>query len=142
MVFINIKVNTMKSNLKENYKYYLISIFDYMERNGYTSKPMPKVVLINKEQSYNPFISTANYDPDKKQVNLYTKDRHIKDVLRSYAHELIHHKQNMEGRLGEGSYSGQEITEDEKLIKLEKEAYLNGNIAFRSWTEVMKKKKK
>jgi hypothetical protein len=41
----------------------------------------------------------------------------------------------MEGRLGNGAYEGDKITQDKKLIELEKEAYLYGNIAFRSFCE-------
>ena len=38
------------------------------------------------------------YIPDDKRVVLYCKDRHPKDILRSYAHEMIHHMQNLEGK--------------------------------------------
>jgi hypothetical protein len=120
-----------------DYKKYLKEIADYMVKEGYTEKPLPSVKLHTNEQDEPLFISTGNYDPDNKIVNLYTYGRHPKDVLRSFAHELIHHKQNMEGRLGDDAYSGDRIVDDDKLIKLEAEAYLKGNLAFRSWTETV-----
>ena len=46
-------------------------------------------------------------------------------------------------RLADPAYGGDEsykITEDKNLVHLEAEAYLKGNMAFRSWTEVEKKK--
>lgn len=110
-----------------------------MYKNGYTKKPFPKVCLITKKQDEKVFIKTANYNPDEHIVNLYIADRHPKDVLRSFAHEMIHHKQNIEGRLGEGSYEGERIVDDDKLMGLEKEAYLYGNISFRKWTETVHK---
>lgn len=120
---------------------YLRSLSKFMVERGYTGRPLPKVHFIMKDGlSEDPFAPTANYDPDRKIVNLYIKGRAIKDILRSFAHELIHHQQNIEGRLSNGAYSGTEITEDRKLQKLEAEAYLKGNMIFRSWTEIEKKK--
>ena len=50
---------------------------------------------------------TAMYNPNSNSVYIYVTDRHPKDILRSLAHELMHHKQNCDGRLdktyGEGS---------------------------------------
>jgi len=39
-------------------------------------------------------ITTAGYQPSKKQIYIYTKDRALVDVLRSIAHELVHQKQD------------------------------------------------
>ena len=39
------------------------------------------------------FGKTAYYDPTEKSVTLYTSDRHPKDILRSFSHEMIHHDQ-------------------------------------------------
>lgn len=119
----------------------MTSLYDYMVSRGYTSKPKPRVILNTKVQEGEPWCwSTGHYDPTDMSVTVFVNGRAEKDVLRSFAHELIHHKQNVDGRLGDGAYSGTEITEDNKLVKLEEEAYLKGNIAFRSWTEELKKK--
>ena len=110
-----------------------------MVKNGYTMKPLPKVIFNNAQQEEDVFIKTGYYNPNNMEVYVFTNDRHIKDILRSLAHELIHHKQNVDGRLGAGSYDGETIYNDEKLQKLEEEAYLRGNIAFRTWTETINK---
>lgn len=123
---------------KDVYQRYLKSLFDFMVNEGYTKKPYPKIILKNKEQSEPIFIRTGYYDPNNKKVVLFVYGRHIKDILRSAAHEFVHHKQNLEGRLREGSYEGDQIINDNKLKKLEEEAYLEGNIGFRSWTETIK----
>ena len=44
--------------------------------------------------------SFAAYSPGTKEVYISTKNRHPMDVFRSIAHELVHHKQNLDGRLG------------------------------------------
>lgn len=44
--------------------------------------------------------SFASYSPGDKVVSILTKNRHPMDVFRSIAHELVHHKQNLDGRLG------------------------------------------
>lgn len=120
-----------------NYKPYIKSLVKYMLNNGYTQKPLPKIVLNNKKQK-GVFISTGKYIPSDKTVVLYIKKRHPKDVLRSLAHELIHHNQYIDGDLTEDMCS-ERITGSNQILPLEEEAYLEGNIAFRSWTETFTK---
>jgi murein DD-endopeptidase MepM/ murein hydrolase activator NlpD len=43
--------------------------------------------------------TTAQYDPNNHRVMVNAKNRHFGDVLRSIAHELVHHKQNVKGEL-------------------------------------------
>ena len=45
--------------------------------------------------------TTANYDyrQEHKVVKVYGKNRALVDVMRSIAHELVHHKQFEDGRL-------------------------------------------
>lgn len=107
-----------------------------MDSHGVKLRPFPKYKISTANQDPL-FGKTAFYDPQNKTVTLFTHNRLIKDVLRSAAHENVHHNQNLEGRLV--GYTGEKITEDEKLIELESEAYLKGNILFRSWTEEQKK---
>ena len=56
--------------------------------------------------------------------------------MRSFSHEMIHHHQNLEGRLN--SYGTTNTNEDEHLQEIEKEAYLLGNITFRNWEDSIK----
>lgn len=118
-----------------NYEPYIKSLAEFFTKK-YNIKPYPKIKLTNVNQGDdNVFIKTGYYDPSTKTVVIYVNNRAKKDVLRSLSHEFVHHYQNLEGRLQEGSYNGQEIINDDKLMKLEEEAYLKGNIVFRSWTE-------
>jgi len=43
--------------------------------------------------------TTAQYDPNSHHVSVSAKNRQFGDVLRSIAHELVHHKQNVNGEL-------------------------------------------
>ena len=55
----------------------------------------PKLTLKkDKENSSKTLGSTAYYDPENLTIALYISGRHPKDILRSFAHELIHHVQN------------------------------------------------
>jgi hypothetical protein len=41
----------------------------------------------------------ANYDMESGEINVLTKDRAVPDIIRSIAHEMVHHKQNNRGDL-------------------------------------------
>lgn len=47
--------------------------------------------------------SFGGYSPSTKDIHLRTKNRHVMDAHRSLAHELVHYKQDLEGRLYDGA---------------------------------------
>jgi hypothetical protein len=56
--------------------------------------------------------------------------------MRSISHELIHHKQNLDGELDGNYYHGEGYAQqDDHMRKMEKQAYLNGNVCFRDWED-------
>jgi len=128
------------NELIKKYKVYLKSLAEYMADNGYTARPFPKIILDNTDQGDDVFIYTGYFDPVSNGIRLFINGRHIKDVIRTCAHELIHWKQQLDGDIKKSGYSSDKITEDKNLIGLEAEAYLKGNMAFRAWTEIEKKK--
>jgi hypothetical protein len=82
---------------------------------------------------------TAYYDPNNLTIVLYTSNRHPKDILRSFAHELIHHVQNERGDLHLGDASDPQYAQnDEHMRKMEKEAYLQGNLLMRDFEDNFK----
>jgi hypothetical protein len=86
---------------------------------------------------------TAYYDPQSLEIHIFVDGRHPKDVLRSIAHELIHHRQNMEGRLDTGGYSGPGYyLENDSLKEVEHEAMLDGNATMREYEDTVKYKEK
>jgi len=109
----------------------------YMIDKGLNIEPLPSVELVDgdSENASDFFGKTAYYDPEKNHIVLYTEGRHPKDIVRSYAHEMIHHIQNLEDRLE--NINTTNTTEDDNLEKIEKEAYTDGNITFRNWTDTL-----
>jgi hypothetical protein len=127
--------NITKKGLEHNSEFRdkLVSLTLSMMDSGLNLEPLPDIIFIedDKKNADNMLGRTAYYDPNTKCVTLYTHSRHPKDILRSYAHEMIHHMQNLEGRIQ--GIKGHNINEDEYLKELEEEAYKLGNVALRSW---------
>ena len=100
----------------------------------------PKLVLKqDKENASKTLGRTAFYDPSELKIVLYITGRHPKDVLRSFAHELIHHVQNERGDLHIGDASNpQYAQQDDHLRNMEKEAYLEGNLLMRDFEDNFK----
>lgn len=117
----------------DSFKNALKPIAEFMKNDGLNVYPFPDVEL-NWDEQDGLFIKTGYYLPSEKKVVLFCKDRHPKDILRSYAHEMIHHMQNLNGEDMSFS-SNDDVKDNDKLEKLESEAYLKGNIYFRKWTE-------
>lgn len=118
-------------------KDYITSLLEYMLDQKMNIAPLPEVKLRKDDLAANNFFGkTAYYDPTNKEIVLYVKGRHNKDIVRSFSHEMIHHMQNIENRLH--NVQTQNTNEDDKLLELEKEAYLKGNITFRNWEDSLK----
>ena len=100
----------------------------------------PKVVLRKDAENGSKTLGrTAYYDPNDSTIVLYTSNRHPKDILRSFAHELIHHVQNERGDLHLSDSSDPQYAQnDEHLRKMEKEAYLEGNMLMRDFEDNFK----
>jgi proteasome assembly chaperone (PAC2) family protein len=132
-------------NLKENASYSqhidimekISELTDYMIDNGMNIQPLPTLEFIDgdSENAKDFFGKTAYYDPNKQHIVLYTEGRHPKDIVRSYAHEMIHHIQYLEDRLGD--IPGTDTTSDDHLDKIEQEANLRGTMTFRNWTDTI-----
>jgi len=107
----------------------------YMLDQGKNITPLPKLIFKNGDSANaQEFLGkTAYYDPDSMSIVLYTEGRHPKDIVRSFSHEIEHHVQNIEGRLG--NITTTNTQEDDHLNKLEQEANLKGTMTFRNWTD-------
>ena len=126
-----------QETIRPEYTQYIGSILEYMIEQNMNILPLPEVkVRYDEENAANFFGRTAYYDPNSKEIVLYGSGRHPKDICRSFTHEMIHHIQNLEGRLV--NIGTQNTNEDDALLELEKEAYLKGNITFRNWEDSIK----
>ena len=111
------------------------------DRFGFKRPPVLNLVSDQRNAS-KPLGKTAYYDPQSLSVTIYTDNRHTKDILRSLAHELVHHTQNENGMLNDSGYHGEGYAQKNKnLRQSEKEAYLKGNMCFRDWEDSLKQEK-
>ena len=116
---------------------FMASLIDYMINQGLNITPLPNIILRKDEKEANDFFcKTAHYSPDEKEIVLYTLGRHPKDVMRSFSHEMIHHMQNLDGKLG--NINTTNTNQSNYLQEIEKEAYLKGNMMFRTWEDNIK----
>ena len=120
---------------KIDYKQQIKDLTKHMLDKGMNIQPLPKVIFKHGDQeNASQFLGkTAYYDPNNMTVVLYTEGRHPKDIVRSFAHEMIHHIQNLEDRLG--GINTTNTMEDDNLNDIEREAYTKGNMTFRNWTD-------
>ena len=145
-------VRRSKQNIKEvlkevldpktfNFGPLIDSLTASMENDGLKLKPYPRIRMVHDEEANadNFFGMTAYYDPNNREIVLYTLGRHPKDIMRSYAHELVHVHQHNEDRLHD--IKTDNVNADKHLENLEREAYETGNIMFRSWTNSITEKK-
>ena len=123
-------------------KYKIAELTQHMLDKGMNIKPLPRVEFINGdvENAKDFFGKTAYYNPATNTIVLYTEGRHPKDIVRSFAHEMIHHIQNLEGRLDDIDTTNTQ--ESDHLNDIEAEANLNGTMTFRNWTDSLQEKKK
>ena len=122
------------------YAQYMGSVLEYMLDQKMKITPLPEIKIRHDEDNAKNFFGrTAYYDPNLKEVILFVDGRHPKDIVRSFTHEMVHHMQNLEGRLG--NIQTTNTTDDDHLLKIEQEAYLKGNITFRNWEDSIKNPK-
>jgi hypothetical protein len=122
---------------KISYPPLIKSLTEYMLEKGMNIRPLPKVKFVDNdgENAKDFFGKTAYYDPNNRVITLYTMNRHPKDVMRSYAHEMIHHEQNCNDKLN--NINTTNTNEDGDLPEIEREAYEKGNMTFREWTDLL-----
>ncbi len=125
-----------KINLQKEIEAFL----SYLVENSSTEN-IPEIKFIDNDidNASTIFGKTAFYDPNDNSITLYTEGRHPSDLLKSLAHEYLHHIQNQEGRLQ--NITTDNIEEDDNLKELEREAYEYSGLMFRKYKDSKKNKK-
>ena len=113
--------------------FWIEEIVKYFHEIGFEVDPLPKIVL---DDTPNPedelFIKTGYYDPSSNELVLFIDNRHIKDILRTFCHEMVHRNQNIVDPDGFATHvSDKPLNEDPELKEIESEAFLYGNLLFR-----------
>tara|TARA_Y100000034_G_C6752097_1_gene334414 strand:- start:141 stop:827 length:687 start_codon:yes stop_codon:yes gene_type:complete len=111
----------------------------FAQKNLGFDKPVDINLLSDPENARNPLGKTAFYDPNMMKVTLFVDGRHVKDIMRSLSHEMVHHTQNCQGKFASGMNTKPGYAQNnDHLRKCEKQAYLLGNIRFRDWEDGIK----
>ena len=118
-------------------------MYDYFDQKLGFQKPPTMHFDSDPSNQTSVLGKTAYYDPSSLEIHVFTDGRHPKDLLRSIAHELIHHQQNLEGRLDVGGYMGEGYyLKNEAMRELEQEAMLEGNSLLREYEDTIKSEEK
>ena len=117
------------------------SFYPYAQKRLGFDKPVGVNLISDPENAKDPLGKTAYYDPNKMEITLFVDKRHVKDMLRSFSHELVHHGQNCRGEFdGKMEVVKGYAQKDPHMRKMEAEAYLMGNgFLIRDWEDQKEK---
>jgi hypothetical protein len=123
----------------ENIRTYANDLIEFFhQRHKLENKPSVQFRK-DAQNSQNALGKTAQYDPTKQSITIFITGRHVKDCLRSLAHELVHHMQNERGDLNDcGPTIPGYAQKDTHMREMEREAYEEGNMCFRDWEDRLK----
>ena len=79
-------------------KYALVKFIKFIQDELDLNTPFKVQLVTDRSDDLRTY---AYYDPNNGLIKVYCKNRGLADVLRSVAHELIHHLQNQRGQLGQ-----------------------------------------
>tara|TARA_Y100000592_G_scaffold6595_1_gene9380 strand:+ start:444 stop:1298 length:855 start_codon:yes stop_codon:yes gene_type:complete len=149
---INISNN---SNLDRSFEDMLKSLTLFAKERLSINKTPSILLRSDSENAKETLGKTAYYNPELGEIHVFVDGRHAKDILRSIAHELVHHMQNEKGSLSKpdsecghpdwtsacvkNNYHGPGYAQKNPHLRdMEKEAYLKGNMCFRDWEDSYK----
>lgn len=102
------------------------------------NKPVRLFLRNDIQNAVQPLGKTGFYDPEQMSITVFITGRHPKDIIKSISHELVHHRQNCDGKLL--NIDSQNVTESGHLKDLEDEAYARGDQIFREFEDSYKAK--
>jgi len=89
----------LENNMTPKEKIALLQDFVEYCENALDIKNLPKIKFVFDRQWATNMHSFGRYRNGERDVTVYMRNRNIADVLRTLAHELVHHKQNELGKL-------------------------------------------
>lgn len=116
-------------------KYTIVKFLKFVNDELSLNQPFNVKLVTQRDEDLKTY---AYYDPNNGLIKVYCKNRGMADVLRSIAHELIHHHQNQSGKLDQPTQDIGGQVEDEansvagQLVK--KFGYANPKLAIYSNT--------
>jgi hypothetical protein len=77
-------------------KYIIVKFLKFVSNELNLNKPFKVKLAQNRDEDLKTY---AYYNATNGDIKVYCKNRGVADVLRSIAHELIHHQQNQTGKI-------------------------------------------
>jgi len=140
MVDVNIENYSDRDEL-DKYFDLVKKLYNFSRETLGFDKDIKSIVFIsNQKNADKPLGKTAYYMPSNEEIAIFADNRHIKDMMRSISHELVHHKQNCAGELYDLNNTELGYAQEDGR-NLEKEAYMKGNMIFRDWEDNLKQKR-
>jgi hypothetical protein len=125
-----------KKQIYSKYQKYFDSLLKHLKEELKLTRAVKINLLDDEKNSKKVLGKTGSYINHKEEVVVYTTGRHIKDIMRSLSHELVHHRQNIRGEFSNHEPTKRGYAQSDKHLRnMEKEAYLKGNILFRDWED-------
>lgn len=121
----------------EQLKQHIMAFYPYAQKQLGFNRP-PKLFFVqDSANASNIFGKTAYYEPESETIKLYVTNRHPKDILRSFSHELVHHAQNCRGDFDNDTVTEEGYAQNNPhLREMEREAYEKGNLIFRDFCDI------
>jgi hypothetical protein len=142
--FLNKNINISESKILKEYREEINNLLiPHMQKQlGFDHPPIINFAE-DSENAQDMFGKTAYYNPSTSEITVYVTNRHPKDIMRSVAHEIVHHAQNQRGEFENSFNLGEEgyAQNNSHLRSMEEEAYLSGNMIFRDWEDNFKKQR-
>ena len=113
------KVNSLnESLLPSEEKVGIIGRFvDFVDEKLELGNDMPKIRLSHDPEEAATMKSFGKYTPDTNELRVVAVNRNLADILRTLAHELVHHKQRKDNRLDpDSSKTGSEIENEANAL--------------------------
>lgn len=127
------KVNNVNLNDEIAVKNAAINDFvSFVDQEIGLNGDLPEINISYKEGEAKENKSFGGYTPSLKKIDTVAANRNLADVLRTIGHELVHHKQNLDGKLNDSSGETGSPEENEANamagILLRKFGQINDNI--------------
>ena len=106
------RVNNINENvLPVERKATIIADFiDFIDNKLNLNGNVPEIKISYDSDVAQKMKSFGKYTPEIKELMVVVSNRNLADILRTLAHELVHHKQNVEDRLdSESNETGSDI---------------------------------
>ncbi len=78
---------------------------------------LPEIVLSDDEKEAVEMKSFGKYTPETNELRVVVTNRNLADILRTLAHELVHHRQRKDNRIDQNSNeTGSEIENEANAL--------------------------